>query len=59
MDAKTARGLGMFGLIVTGFGGLFTGFLAFVNGYNWTGVGACLAASAIAFGFLSRSGTQP
>jgi len=49
----------MFGLIVTGFGGLFTGCLAFVNGYNWAGVGACLAASAIAFGFLSRSGTQP
>jgi uncharacterized membrane-anchored protein len=41
-------------LIVIGLLGLFTGFLSFINEYNYIGTGLCLIASALAFGTVLK-----
>ena len=57
MDTKqttTLVGWMILALILTGLLGLFTGFLSFINDYNYIGTGLCLIASALAFGTVLK-----
>ena len=57
MDKKqttTLAGWMILALILTGLLGLFTGFLSFINDYNYIGTGLCLIASALAFGTVLK-----
>ena len=58
MDKKaekvnTLLGITMAASLVTGFGALFTAFLASLSD-DWVGAGICLVASAIAFGSVAH-----
>jgi len=57
MDKKQTTALAgwmILALILTGLLGLFTGFLSFINDYNYIGTGLCLIASALAFGTVLK-----
>ena len=47
-------GVATIGGIVTGLGGLFAAFVAFIYG-QWQAAGVCLIAAALAFGTLANA----
>jgi len=47
-------GVATVGGIITGLGGLFAAFVAFISG-QWQAAGVCLIAAALAFGTLANA----